>query len=470
MTSAIGQVRSKRPATWIAAGLAVAISATGVVGYLGWDARQHRCEEAVPVPDPGVEASVVTPAEQAEPWPAEWAIDATDGPGPFGAPRLAVLDIKIFTAPQLAGDDTLLLRRGDVGQVLHAIDLDNGHLRWQRQLDRGWRQPVVPIGDLVTIVDEPIDEALAVVAVDRATGEVHSCLRVGEHRLRSRALVAPVGDELLAVTRPDTGPEATLWLIDPHAGEVTAEMPIEPAPHDLRSAGEVVVASRVPADHRDEWLRLAAGAEGVPPSDLALRAYSVADGAQVWQYAFEVGDGGQPFVHQLVAADEDAVVMIASRFSPWEGWRGDRYSKPALESYLIALDPATGRQQWAQELAPDLVRQPEAQRFGDLVLVRQPDPDGELRRPVAYDVADGAQRWRLDFYADREDGLYLPATGAAGAALLAAIGGLRLVDLADGSSRTVAESWLSLPAVADDTTVGITLGSADAVLVLYDLR
>lgn len=482
-----GRIARSRRRRWLVIGAAaVLLVAGGVAATAGWRAWQNRCVAAVPeggdadlppvvaADDLGGELNRIRQERHGDGTfdrsilPDRAAIALETGAGPFGPVRRAVVGPPSSPSgtPALAGDGLVLLgaQPGPTEEVW-ALDGATGAPVWFRE-QRGGTRGAVPLDDRVALVQEPAGQPLTVAAVDLADGQVRACTRVGEVHadwsgLR-RTVATPVGEDGLAVLQPQPGDRRVLALVEPAAGTVRWERAVDlpSMPHDLRSVGDVLVANRVPDDDTEAWGIAVGRGDQYQAEELRLRAFSAADGAPAWEYAFAGDAGGAPYSHQIVGTTGELVLMLAVRLDePAE----------ALENHLVALDAATGQPRWTRELPP-MPRGgfPDARRYGETVLAREPGSDGRL---VGYDVETGDERWRVPSpVSTLDEGALLEGDGAV---LLPGLAeeGLVTVDLSSGETRRFFDGITATDIRVDDATIAVSfLLGDDGTLVLYERR
>ena len=164
---------------------------------------------------------------------------------------------------------------------------------------------------------------------------------------------------------------------------------------------------------------VAAGKVVVTTWQGSLMGLDVASGKQAWRLPLG-GDALGP-----AAGDDEAVIAT------WEAEQGG-------SAGAVAVDPATGRQRWSAPLAPGGVSAPvlsASPRGGRLVVVAAGDIAAH-----ALTADSGAEQWRAPLEGAGAPEV-VPLDAGGGAVLVGhRLGGMALLDLADGRARWTASS------------------------------
>ncbi|WP_166345560.1 PQQ-binding-like beta-propeller repeat protein [Phytoactinopolyspora limicola] len=445
---------------WIGVVSAVVIVAVGIGGFAGWQAWQGRCVAdfrdipADDLPDVSLPADYVANADQ----PAEPALSAQ---APFGEPRAAIPNPR---RPQLTGAGMVVQYR-----PVSVIDGWSAEAVWGRTQD-GYSYAAEPIGDHLVLAHVSDDE-LTVAVTKRVSGDLLECHRIANGADAPDLDVrtaggAQVDERSIALIHrvPDRG--LSLLRTDVYSGEVVWQRS-EDREHlsdFVHRAGDVLVTTFMDDGLQAGWDTIFNLGRTVRPEWLRLSAFSVVDGAPVWDYGFEDDHGGAPFAHQVVGTTDELVVVRASRLDD---------GSDTIENFLLALDASTGIPAWT-EVLPSVSSSyySVAGLFDDVVVTVESDKESQHRAAwlAGYDVNSGDELWRVE---NQTTDLLEGSAVIDGALAVPGLSrhGLELIDLHTGNSETHFDGLSVLEVTTDDLTAGVTfLIDSDPVFMVYALR
>jgi outer membrane protein assembly factor BamB len=314
---------------------------------------------------------------------------------------------------------------GEPGQtVLIAIDPDDGDEKWQVAVAEGGGS--APPGDLpageVIVVARRTGPDAELVAIDSATGATRWSEPMDQYDhlvavTNEVTIVSGIPAQQTVVTADENG------QFPPPAGELTGYDPV---------TGTVMWTTSVPLDN-DAVLRQGAASDGQTvvigsPATVALDART---GEQRWTLSVDLGDAA-------IGLISNGVVIMGGQ-----------------DDDVTALSLATGDVVWSKPGSPP---------YDDVWAVA--DGAVYLRDGddlIAYDVTDGAERWRVGVDPQTYTWPWLAETGS----LYTMWWNLEARSPSDGTIRWTTDHPTGLQPV-DDTPRMISLAhSADSLLVTY---